>query len=153
VAIYIWLWILVRLHMAEWCMEPEISWRRGLMFPNGGGYANFFMVKRTIYTNIYFIYLKYTIEPAWWHDAFFIKCTNQYITGLTELWKHIKNSYRRLTLTLSVPNLYDVPHLHIFAFIMHVHNSTAMQSTFHCNCCQEPDWLFKIRIVNMQYDM
>jgi hypothetical protein len=24
------------------------------------------------------------------------------------------------------------------------------QSTFNCNCYQEPDWLFKIRIVNMQ---
>ena len=24
------------------------------------------------------------------------------------------------------------------------------QSTFNCNCYKEPDWLFKIRIVNMQ---
>ena len=40
------------------------------------------------------------------------------------------------------------PHLHIFACLaILILNS---QSTFNCNCYQEPDWLFKIRIVNMQ---
>jgi hypothetical protein len=39
-------------------------------------------------------------------------------------------------------------HLHIFACLaILILNS---QSKFNCNCYQEPDWLLKIRIVNMQ---
>jgi hypothetical protein len=62
---------------------------------------------------------------------------------VTELWNRIKNSYRRHSHKRLRPHLHIIAGLQII-LILHT------QSTFNCNCYQETDWLFKIRIVNMQ---
>jgi hypothetical protein len=53
---------------------------------------------------------------------------------------HQKFVYRPLPQTSTTTPTY------FCMFTIHVNS----QLTFNCNCYQEPDWLFKIRIVNMQ---
>ena len=72
--------------------------------------------------------------------------THSQVTFITFLLRKSPNcgitSKNRIAATPT--NVHD--HTYIF---LHVYNSNFKQP-FNWNCYQEPDWLFKIRIVNMQ---
>ena len=67
--------------------------------------------------------------------------TNSYYESHRTVESHQKFVYRPLPQTSTTAPTY------FCMFTILILNS---QSTFNCNCYQEPDSLFKIRIVNMQ---